>query len=107
MRHRRRHDSLRAMESERSPLVSVERLANPGCGRRGIDGEWVGVLDGGIKAWAEAGEALAHDVPEAPAASRLTSAGLAIAWHGVIERDELRSRLGSVTLLDARAAARY
>jgi len=82
-------------------------LDNLGFGKRGIDGEWVGVLDGGIKAWAEAGQPLAHDVPEAPAASRLTSAGLAIAWHGVIERDELRSRLGSVTLLDARAAARY
>ena len=82
-------------------------LDNLGFGRRGIDGEWVGVLDGGIKAWAEAGEPLSHEIPEAPPASRLTSAGLANAWHGVIEREELRSRLGSVTLLDARAAARY
>ena len=82
-------------------------LDNLGFGRRGIDGEWVGVLDGGIEAWAEAGEALAHEVPAPPHASRLASAGLANAWHGVIERDELRSRLGSVTLLDARAAARY
>src|SRR5206468_7388383 len=171
MRHRGRHDSLRAMESERSPLVSVERLAewlaspnppvvvdvrwylakpgaghaayleghlpnaifldldadladptglgapgrhplpspeaflarmgaagigdgdrvvgyddvggwvaarlwwmldNLGFGRRGVDGEWVGVLDGGIKAWAEAGEPLARDVPQPPPTSRLT-----------------------------------
>jgi thiosulfate/3-mercaptopyruvate sulfurtransferase len=82
-------------------------LDNVGFGRRGVEGEWVGVLDGGIKAWAEAGQPLSHDVPEAPPASRLTSTGLASAWQGVIERDELRSRLGSVTLLDARAAARY
>ena len=82
-------------------------LDNLGFGRRGIDGEWVGVLDGGIKAWAEAGQPLSHEVPEPSPASRLTSAGLATAWHGVIERQELRSRLGSVTLLDARAAARY
>jgi len=82
-------------------------LDNLGFGRRGIEGEWVGVLDGGIKAWVEAGQPLSHDVPEAPSASRLTPAGLADAWHGVIERAELKSRLGSVTLLDARAAPRY
>src|SRR5207247_1676424 len=76
-------------------------LDNLGFGRRGVDGEWVGVLDGGIKAWVEAGQPLSRDVPRAPRASRLTRAGLADAWHGVIERDELRSRLGSVTLLDA------
>jgi thiosulfate/3-mercaptopyruvate sulfurtransferase len=75
-------------------------------GRRGIEGEWVGVLDGGIKAWVEAGQALEQESPtRAPA--RLNADSLAGQWQGVIERDELRSRLGAVTLLDARAAARY
>ncbi len=80
-------------------------LDNLGFGRRDIEGEWVGVLDGGIKAWAEAGNELSTDVPAPPASP--ASLTLEDAWHGVIERDELRDRLGSVTLLDARAAARY
>lgn len=80
-------------------------LDNLGFGDRGIDGEWAGVLDGGIKAWAEAGHPLSTESPTAPAApSALT---LGEAWHGVIERDALKDRLGSVTLLDARAAPRY
>ena len=80
-------------------------LDNLGFGRRGIDGEWVGVLDGGIKAWVEAGNALSTELPEPPAApAELT---LGDRWSGVIEREELRDRLGSVTLLDARAAPRY
>jgi thiosulfate/3-mercaptopyruvate sulfurtransferase len=80
-------------------------LDNLGFGRRGIDAEWVGVLDGGIKAWAEAGHELSTDVPEPPA----TPAALTVgdAWHGVIDREELKRRLGEVTLLDARAAPRY
>jgi thiosulfate/3-mercaptopyruvate sulfurtransferase len=82
-------------------------LDNLGFGRRGIDGEWVGVLDGGIKAWVEAGQALGHGASEATAAAQLTASSLAAEWHGVIEREELKSRLGSVTLLDARAAPRY
>ena len=74
-------------------------------GRRGIAGEWVGVLDGGIKAWVDAGRPLSTDVPAAPASpSRLTLEG---PWHGVIEREDLKRRLGSVTLLDARAPERY
>jgi thiosulfate/3-mercaptopyruvate sulfurtransferase len=80
-------------------------LDNLGFGRRGIDGEWVGVLDGGIKAWAEAGHELSTNVPAPPAAP--ASLTLADTWHGVIEREELKARLGSVTLLDARAAPRY
>jgi thiosulfate/3-mercaptopyruvate sulfurtransferase len=81
-------------------------LDNLGFGRRSIDGEWVGVLDGGIKAWVEAGQALETEATnETPA--RLTAATLASEWHGVIEREELKSRLGSVTLLDARGAPRY
>ena len=81
-------------------------LDNLGFGKRGVEGEWVGVLDGGIKAWVEAGQALEHERPELGPA-RLTAATLASEWHGVIERAELKSRLGTVTLLDARAAPRY
>ena len=43
-------------------------LDNLGFGRRGTPGEWVGVLDGGIKAWAEAGQPLSVEVPSPPAA---------------------------------------
>ena len=81
-------------------------LDNLGFGRRGIEGEWVGVLDGGIKAWVEAGNALEHDTP-AREPAQLAAAALAGEWRGVIEREELKSRLGSVTLLDARGAPRY
>jgi thiosulfate/3-mercaptopyruvate sulfurtransferase len=80
-------------------------LDNLGFGRRGIEGEWVGVLDGGIKAWAEAGLSLETEVPPAPTTPpNLTLAG---AWSNVIEREALKDRLGSVTILDARAAPRY
>jgi thiosulfate/3-mercaptopyruvate sulfurtransferase len=81
-------------------------LDNLGFGRRGIDGEWVGVLDGGIKSWVEAGQALEHE-PTALGPATLTAATLRSEWQGVIEREKLKSRLGSVTLLDARAAPRY
>jgi thiosulfate/3-mercaptopyruvate sulfurtransferase len=63
----------------------------------------VRVLDGGIGAWVAAGLPVVTDVPSYPAAS-LT---LRETWTGVIERDALRARLGSVRLLDARAGARY
>jgi thiosulfate/3-mercaptopyruvate sulfurtransferase len=80
-------------------------LDNLGYGRRGIDGEWVGVLDGGIKSWTEGGNPLSVEVPAPPAqAAELHLDG---SWHGVIERNELKDRLGDVTLLDARAAPRY
>jgi thiosulfate/3-mercaptopyruvate sulfurtransferase len=80
-------------------------LDNLGFGRRGTPGEWVGVLDGGIMAWSEAGQPLSTAaVALQPAAQGLR---LADAWHGVIEREDLKERLGSVTLLDARAPERY
>ena len=79
-------------------------LDNLGFGRRGKDGEWVGVLDGGIKAWTEAGQPLSTESVAPPAGAELT---LGPAWHGVIERQELKDRLGDVTLLDARGAPRY
>lgn len=80
-------------------------LDNLGFGRRGIAGESVGVLNGGIAAWAASGRALEsgeHVLP--PTTGRLH---LADAWHGVIDRETLKSQLGSVTLLDARGAPRY
>lgn len=80
-------------------------LDNLGFGGRGIDGEFAGVLDGGIKAWVESGRALETSVPGSPATpARLTLAG---PWSAVIEREALKSRLGTLTLLDARGAPRY
>lgn len=63
----------------------------------------VAVIDGGLPAWVAAGFELTTSVPVLPPA-RLE---LARAWTGVIERDELRARLGEVVLLDARASPRY
>jgi thiosulfate/3-mercaptopyruvate sulfurtransferase len=80
-------------------------LDSLGFGRRDIEGEWVGVLDGGIKAWSEAGHALSTEVPAPPPSP--ASLTLGVEWRGVIEREELKGRLGSVTLLDARAEPRY
>jgi thiosulfate/3-mercaptopyruvate sulfurtransferase len=78
-------------------------LDNLGFGRRGLEGERVAVLDGGIGAWSAGGRPLEREGVTLPPAE-LTLQG---PWSGVITRDELRSRLGSVTLLDARAAPRY
>ena len=80
-------------------------LDNLGFGRRGRPGESVGVLDGGIKAWVETGNPLQTGEPAALAPAPALTLG--DAWHGIIEREELKSRLGRVTLLDARAAPRY
>jgi thiosulfate/3-mercaptopyruvate sulfurtransferase len=63
----------------------------------------VAVLDGGIAAWAVAGLPLTQSLPDYPPA-RLE---LDDHWTNVIARDELARRLGSVTLLDARAPERY
>ncbi|HEX5013842.1 MAG TPA: sulfurtransferase [Candidatus Limnocylindrales bacterium] len=63
----------------------------------------VAVLDGGLAAWSEAGGELTTDVP---AWSR-AELHLADTWTGVISREELKDRLGSVVVLDARAAPRY
>lgn len=65
--------------------------------------ERVAVLDGGIDAWLAAGGELTTDVRAWPPA-RLE---LAPRWSRVIAREELKARLGSVVLLDARAPARY
>jgi thiosulfate/3-mercaptopyruvate sulfurtransferase len=63
----------------------------------------VAVLDGGITAWTDAGHRLTQHVPGYPP----TRLSLADRWRGVIDRAELADRLGSVTLLDARAPERY
>jgi thiosulfate/3-mercaptopyruvate sulfurtransferase len=63
----------------------------------------VAVLDGGIAAWTASGGELTTDVPTWPPAAL----HLAPEWGGVISREELKARLGSVVLLDARAAPRY
>ena len=63
----------------------------------------VAVLDGGIDAWVAAGGSLTRDVPR-PAPGDLH---LADRWSRVIDRVELKARLGSVVLLDARAGPRY
>lgn len=63
----------------------------------------VAVLDGGIDAWVAAGGELTTDVPVVEPAE----VHLADRWDRVITRDELKDRLGSVVLLDARGAPRY
>ena len=80
-------------------------LDNLGFGRRGIDGEWTGVLNGGIGAWTASGRALEQGERVLPAATGRLHLG--DAWQGVIDRETLKSRLGTVTLLDARGAPRY
>ena len=65
--------------------------------------EAVVVLDGGVTAWTESGGELTTDLPRWPPASL----HLAGTWPRVVGRDELKRRLGAVTLLDARAGARY
>ncbi len=63
----------------------------------------VRVLDGGLPAWVAAGGPLTDAVPVYPAAAL----SLAPAWRRRIERDEVVAALGSLTILDARAAERY
>ncbi|MBA2383023.1 MAG: sulfurtransferase [Chloroflexi bacterium] len=63
----------------------------------------VAVLDGGLGAWLAAGGDMTTEVPDV-SPGRLH---LATEWSRVIDRDELKARLGAVVLLDARAAPRY
>jgi thiosulfate/3-mercaptopyruvate sulfurtransferase len=66
--------------------------------------EDVAVLDGGIATWTAAGLPASAGEEPARAPRRLE---LANSWSGVIKRDDLRAKLGTVLLLDARAAPRY
>ncbi|HEX7473879.1 MAG TPA: sulfurtransferase [Candidatus Limnocylindrales bacterium] len=61
------------------------------------------VLDGGFGAWLAAGGAVSTDAPVGEP-GRLS---LASTWGRTIDRETLRARLGSVTVLDARGAPRY
>jgi thiosulfate/3-mercaptopyruvate sulfurtransferase len=63
----------------------------------------VAVLDGGWAAWLAAGMPVSTEVP-VPSPRTLA---LAAQWTGVIARNELAARLGTLTLLDARAGERY
>lgn len=65
--------------------------------------ERVALLDGGLRAWRDAGLPLSTEPGSAPP----TTLRLRGAWNNVIDRDELRSRMASTTLIDARAAERY
>jgi thiosulfate/3-mercaptopyruvate sulfurtransferase len=83
-------------------------LDNLGFGRRGIAGEYAGVLDGGIGAWMASGRPVSTSVEAAPkGAGKAPTLTLAGPWTRVIDRGELRRRLGTLTLLDARGAPRY
>jgi len=65
----------------------------------------VGVLDGGIAAWERAGLPLKAEVPVwGPAEPWPDVPGT---WSRTIEREALAARLGTLTLLDARAPERY
>jgi thiosulfate/3-mercaptopyruvate sulfurtransferase len=66
--------------------------------------EQVAVLDGGFKAWTESGRPTEIGDVDWPKAPGLT---LADHWSNTISRDDLRAKLGSVVLLDARGAPRY
>jgi len=63
----------------------------------------VSVLDGGYQAWTGGGYPVEVAEPAWPEADLV----LADRWTKVVDRDGLRSRLGEVVLLDARAAPRY
>jgi thiosulfate/3-mercaptopyruvate sulfurtransferase len=65
--------------------------------------ERVAVLDGGAAAWLAAGGRLTTEVPSWPASTMR----LAPHWRRIVEREVLKGILGTVTLLDARAAERY
>jgi len=66
--------------------------------------ERVRLLDGGLTAWTAAGFPLSSEAtPTRPPAEL----ALRSAWPTVMTREELTDRLGSLVLLDARAAPRY
>ena len=61
------------------------------------------VLDGGLRAWTDTGNALSTDEPNWPPAHL----DLGDEWTNIIDRITLAGQLGAVTLLDARAPERY
>ena len=67
----------------------------------------VAVLDGGWQAWLAAGLPTSTDVPAQGPTAAPDAFRLGRSWARVIARDELATRLGRLTLLDARGAPRY
>jgi thiosulfate/3-mercaptopyruvate sulfurtransferase len=63
----------------------------------------VAVLDAGLQGWLEAGLPLTTRLTHFPP----TRIELGSAWTRIVDREHLKARLGSVVLLDARAAPRY
>ena len=63
----------------------------------------VSVLDGGIQEWSAIGGPLTNVAPDYPPATL----SLRDAWSRTIDRETLSQRLGSVSVLDGREAARY
>ncbi|HLX36028.1 MAG TPA: sulfurtransferase [Candidatus Limnocylindrales bacterium] len=77
----------------------LDNLGHDAPGRGGA-----AVLDGGWKAWRAAGLPVSSDpVP----ALRARTLHVLDRWTRIIARDDLRDRLGTLVLLDARAPARY
>jgi thiosulfate/3-mercaptopyruvate sulfurtransferase len=66
--------------------------------------ERVAILDGGYLAWVAAGNPVTTTMPGPRSRGRLD---LRDAWTNVIDRDAVAAGLGSIVLLDARAAPRY
>jgi len=62
------------------------------------------VLDGGLQAWTAAGGAVESAPVALPATDYTTEF---IGWPGTTDRLHLRQRLGTATVIDARAAERY
>ncbi len=65
------------------------------------------VLDGGIGAWQAAGLPVTGAVPAFAPAEPAASPGERSTWPRTIDRIRLAARLGTLTLLDARAPERY
>ena len=65
------------------------------------------VLDGGIAAWRDAGLPLTAEVTVFAPVEPNARVAVAEAWPQTIDRAGLTGRLGTVTLLDARAPERY
>lgn len=70
---------------------------------RSLGHERVAVLDGGWTTWKAERRSITTEVPVWPGAILNGSAQ----WTGVIDRETLQERLGTVTLVDARAAERF
>ena len=64
------------------------------------------VLDGGYPAWVAAGLPVTTEIPS-PSPAAPGSLRLGDAWTRTIDRDAVAGALGTVVLLDARAAPRY